>query len=181
MSDHDRGLFGVLAEFSGTDTLLKAAVAVREAGYSKWDCHSPFPVHGLDRAMGLGRSPLGYIIGCAAAAGLIGITVLIWWISVVDYPLVISGKELFSYQAFVPPIFAITILAAAITATFGMIAMNKLPRLHNPLFNSARFSGVTDHLFFICIEAGDPAFDLVDTVEFLNAAGAVYVEVIEDQ
>ena len=97
-------LFGVLAEFSGTDTLLKAAQTVREAGYRNFDCYSPFPVHGLDKAMGLGRSPLGYMIGIAASLGLIGITVFIWWVSAVDYPLVISGKELFSYQAFVPPI-----------------------------------------------------------------------------
>jgi hypothetical protein len=174
------GVFGVLAEFSGTDTLLEAARTVHKAGYRKWDCHSPFPVHGLDRAMGLGRSPLGYMVGTAAACGMIGITWVIWWISAVDYPLVISGKELFSYQAFVPPIFAITILTAAFMATFGMMALNKLPRLHNPLFNSDRFNGVTDHLFFICIEADDPAFDIVGTQDFLAQAGALHVEVIEE-
>lgn len=181
MARNERGLFGVLAEFSGTDTLLKAAQTIQKAGYTKYDCYSPFPIHGMDKAMGLGRSPLGYMIGISGSLGLIGITLFIWWVSAIDYPLVISGKDLFSYQAFVAPIFAITILASAIMATLGMIALNKFPKLHNPLFNSDRFSKVTDNRFFVCIEANDPAFDLDRTIEFLNANGAMSVEVIEDR
>lgn len=178
---NNNGLFGVLAEFSGADTLLSAVDKVQKAGYKKYDSYSPFPIHGMDKKMGLGRSPLGYMIGISGAFGLIGITIFIWWASVVDYPLVISGKELFSFQAFVPPIFAITILASAVMATFGMIALNGFPRLHNPLFNSKRFAQSTDDCFFVCIEADDPSFDLEGTIDFLKSVGAVSVEVIEDR
>ncbi|MCP4583686.1 MAG: DUF3341 domain-containing protein [candidate division Zixibacteria bacterium] len=181
MSKASQNIFGVLAEFSGAETLVRAAERVREAGYNKYDCHSPFPVHGMDKAMGLGRSPLGYWVGIASTVGLIGITLFIWWVSAVDYPLVISGKELFSFQAFVPPIFAIAILAAAITATVGMLVFNRLPRLHHPLFSSKEFDRVTDGGFFVSIEADDPAFEKDKTTEFLKSIGAVRVEVVEDQ
>lgn len=173
------GLHGLLAEFSGPGPLLKAIGKIHEAGYKNYDSYSPFPVHGMDKAMGLGRSPLGYMIGVSGALGLIGITLFIWWASAIDYPLVISGKELFSYQAFVAPIFAITILASAVMATLGMIYLNKLPRLHHPLFDSERFSKVTDNGFFICIEADDPNFDLDSSAEFLKSLGALNVEVVE--
>lgn len=173
-------LYGLLAEFSGPDTLLKAVHSIQKAGFEKYDSYSPFPVHGMDKAMGLGRSPLGYMIGFAGAAGLIAITLFIWWVSAVDYPLVISGKELFSFQAFIPPIFAITILASATMATLGMIALNKLPRLHHPLFDAENFSRVTDNGFFICIEAADQSFDLDRTVEFLESLGALSVEAIKE-
>jgi hypothetical protein len=181
MPESKRNLFGILAEFSGTDTLLKAAADIRESGYRKFDCYSPFPVHGMDQAMGLGRSPLGYLIGIAGVSGLVGITGFIWWVSAVDYPLVISGKELFSFQAFVPPIFAVTILVSAIMATLGMLALNRLPRLHHPLFDSEIFTRVTDDGFFVCIEADDAKFDRDRTAEFLKSIGATTVEIIIDQ
>ncbi len=174
-------MYGVLAEFSDTATLLQAAEKINESGYKKYDCHSPFPVHGLDKAMGLGRSPLGYWVGGGATLGLIGIMVFIWWVSVVDYPLIISGKELFSFQAFVPPAFAITILAAAITTVIGMLIFNRLPRWNHPLFNSKEFSRVSDGGFFVSIEADDPAFEKDKTTEFLKSIGAVRVEVVEEQ
>ena len=92
---NNNSLHGLLAEFSGPDTLLAAVKAIQKAGYKNYDSYSPFPVHGMDKAMGMGRSPLGYMVGLAGAAGMIGITLFIWWVSAVDYPHVISGKELF--------------------------------------------------------------------------------------
>lgn len=178
MPDTSKKIFGILAEFSGADTLMKAAAQVRAAGYSKYDCHSAFPIHGMDKTMGLGRSPLGYMIGFTGLAGLLGITAFIYWVSAVDYPLVISGKPMFSYQAFIPPMFAITILASALMATLGMIILNKLPRLHHPLFGSEQFKKVTDNGFFVSIEAEDPKFNQAETVEFLKSIGALNVEVI---
>ncbi|MDH3889472.1 MAG: DUF3341 domain-containing protein [candidate division Zixibacteria bacterium] len=181
MSDSSKKVFGILAEFSGSDTLLKAAGQIRGAGYSKFDCHSPFPIHGMDKSMGLGRSPLGYMIGIAGLAGLLGITLFIYWVSVLDYPLIISGKPLFSYQAFIPPIFAITILASAIMATLGMIALNKFPRLHHPLFSSEQFRRVTDGGFFVSVEADDPKFIQAETVALLKSIGATNVEVVKSK
>lgn len=181
MSETSHTTFGLLAEFSGPDTLLKAAGQVRDAGYSKFDAHSPFAIHGMDKSMGLGRSPLGYMIGTAGLTGLIGITLFIYWVSAVDYPHVISGKPLFSYQAFVAPIFAITILASAIMATVGMLVLNRFPRWHHPLFESEQFKRVSDDGFFVSIEAKDPKFDQVATVEFLKSIGARNVEVVRSK
>lgn len=176
---NDNSIHGLLAKFSGPDTVLKAVKAIHKAGYQQFDSYTPFPVHGMDKAMGLGRSPLGYMIGTAGGLGMISITLFIYWVSVMENPFVISGKELFSFQAFVPPIFAITILASAITATLGMISLNKLPKLYNPLFESESFAKVTDDGFFVCIEAIDSKFDHEETSELLNSLGALSVEVVE--
>ncbi len=181
MPDNSRNIYGVLAEFDGPASLLKAARQMREAGFTKYDCHSPFAIHGMDKAMGLKRSPLGYFIGTVGLTALVGMTYFIYWTSAVDYPLVISGKPYFSYQAFVPVIFAITILFSAITATLGMFILNRLPQLFHPLFNSPQFKKVTDSGFFVSVEASDPKFNKVETVSFLQTIGATEVELIGDE
>ena len=119
----------ILAQFDSANDLYHAAEKLRDNGYKEFDCHSPFPIHGMDEAMGLKRSPLGYIVFVIGSLGLIGIMTLMWWTSAVDYPLVISGKPFFSYPAFVPITFALTVLTSAIGATISMLAINRLPRL----------------------------------------------------
>jgi len=171
----------VLAEFADVDALLAAAEKVRDAGYKKFDCHSPFPVHGLDAAMGEKQSPLGWIVGMMAMLGGGGALLLQWWTSAVDYPLVISGKPLFSFPAFVPIIFELTVLLSAFGAVFGMLALNKLPRLYHPIFNSDRFTAATDGGFFVSIEAEDPKFEVEQVKQFLAAAGATHVEVVKEE
>src|SRR5687768_110553 len=106
-------VFGLLAEFPDTAALLHAAEKLRDAGYKKFDCHSPFPIHGMDKAMGLKQSPLGWIVLVCGATGLISALGLQWWASAVAYPLIISGKPLFSHQAFVPITFEVTVLLSA--------------------------------------------------------------------
>ncbi len=171
----------VLAEFADVDALLAAAEKVRDAGYKKFDCHSPFPVHGLDAAMGEKQSPLGWIVGVMAFLGGGGALLLQWWTSAVDYPLVISGKPLFSFPAFVPIIFELTVLLSAFGAVFGMFALNKLPRLYHPIFNSDRFTSATDGGFFVSIEAEDPKFEVEQVKRFLADAGATHVEVVKEE
>lgn len=173
--------YGLLAAFKGTAELLHAAEKVRDAGYKKWDAHSPFPIHGMDRAMGLGRSEIGYIVGICGSTGLVAFTLFLYWVNVIDYQIVISGKPFFSYQAFVPPIFAITILCSALAATLGMLGLNKLPTLHHPLFNSREFEKVTDGGFFISVQAEDGKFDEEETVSFLKSLGATEIEVIGEE
>lgn len=180
MHNADRKVYGLLARFEDPTGLLAAAHKAREAGYKRFDCHSPFPIHGMDEAMGMKRSPLGFLIGIMGLIGLVGITILIWWISTVGYPLVISGKPLFSYQAFVPVIFAVTILFAALTATFGMMGLNRLPKLFHPLFSSRQFNRVADDGFFISIEAEDQDFSIDKTTSFLQSIGGKDVEVVYD-
>jgi hypothetical protein len=181
MDSPARKVYGILARFEDPAALLTAVRKVREAGFQQFDCHSPFPIHGMDEAMGMKRSPLGYMIGTAAFIGLVGMTLFIWWVSAVDYPLVISGKPYFSYQAFVPVIFAVTILFAATTALLGMMALNRLPRLFHPLFYSQQFPRVTDDGFFLSIEAQDPQFEVEKVKAFLQSIGGKDLEVVYDE
>jgi hypothetical protein len=171
-------MLGLLARFDNPSKLIEAARKVRDSGYKKFDCHSPFPIHGMDQAMGLKRSPLGWMVGLAALIGTSGALALQWWTSTIDYPLNISGKPLFSYQAYVPVTFAVGVVFAAIAALIGMLALNGLPRYHHPVFFSKEFSRVTDDGFFISIEADDSKFDEKQTAEFLRSIGGLDVEVL---
>ena len=171
---------GVIAEFNGTGALLEAAKRVRDAGYQAFDCHSPFPIHGMDDAMGLGRSGLGWVIGLIGFSG-VGIAIWMqWWTSTVDYRFVISGKPFFSFQAYVPITFGLGVLFGAIAAVFGMFHFNRLPRWHHPVFASDYFKKASDDGFFVSIEAPDEKFDEVQTIEFLKSIGATHVELLRD-
>lgn len=168
----------VLAEFDSPGALLEAATKIREAGYTKYDCHSPFPIHGMDAAMGLKRSRLGYIVGTMGFIGMMGMLTLTYWTSVVDYPFVISGKPYFSWQAFIPVIFAITVLFSAFGAFFGMLSLNKLPQLFHPVFSSEAFAKVSDGGFYVSIQADDPIYDMAGAKSFLESIGGKSVEVV---
>jgi hypothetical protein len=173
---------GILAQFAGPGELLSAARKVAAAGYHHFDCHSPFPIHGMDEAMRLKRSPLGYMVGAAAFIGAALAVLLQGWTSAVDYPLIISGKPFFSHQAFMPVTFGLAVLFGAFTAVFGMLALVKLPQFYHAVFHSNRFSQVTADGFFISIEAQDPLFDPAETPKLLQESGAMAVEfLIEKQ
>ena len=169
----------VIAEFDSPADLMHAAERVRDGGFQKFDCHSPFPIHGMDKAMGLKRSPIGFIVGGAALCGFLGISGFIYWVSAVDSLMVISGKPFFSFQAFVPVAFAVTVLTSAITATFGMMVINRLPQLFHPLFESKNFRRFSDDGFFVSIDSADPKFDAGRTGDFLKSIGGKNIEVIE--
>ena len=172
--------YGALAEFSSPRALYHACEQVRDAGYRSWDAHSPFPVHGLERAMGLPPSRVGWVVFFAGITGAGGAMLMQWWMAAVDYPLVISGKPLFSWPAFVPVMFELMVLFAAFGALLSMLHFNKLPMFFHSLFRSERFERVTDDKFFISIEASDPKFDDEKTVKFLRELGAEHVELVED-
>ncbi len=171
--------YGLLARFDTPGALLTAAAEVRKAGYTRFDCHSPFPIHGMDQAMGLKRSSLGWVIGLFGFGGVAGGAILQWWTGTIAYPLVISGKPFFSFQAYLPVAFALGVLLAAFSAAIGMLVFNRLPRPFHPLFSSSHFSRVGDDGFFISIETADPQFDGDKTRAFLEAIGGADVEVIE--
>jgi hypothetical protein len=172
--------FGLLAEFDTPAHLYAACEKVRDAGYTKWDAHSPFPVHNLDKAMGLKPTRLSWI---ALGGGLTGATLgmgLQWWVNTQAYPIIISGKPFFSWPAFIPVTFELTILFSALGAVLGMFGLNKLPRHHHPLFVSERFERHSDDKFFISIEAVDPKFDESASANLLREIGATYVEVVRE-
>jgi hypothetical protein len=152
---------------------------VRDAGFTKWDAHTPFPVHGLSKAMGLKRSQLPWIVlVMALMGGSLGFLMQVW-VHMSAYPLVISGKPFFSWPAFIPITFELAVLFGAFGAVFGMLGLNRLPMHYHPVFRSKVFERVTDDAFFISIESWDPRFDASATKKMLESLGARSVEMLE--
>ena len=172
--------WGLLAEFENPADVFHACEKVRDKGFKNWDAHTPFPVHGLDDAMGLKRSKLPFVVLVMGLSGACIAMLLQWWVSAVEYKMVISAKPFFSWQAFIPITFELGVLFGALGSVFGMLGFNQLPKYHHPLFQSVRFERVTDDRFFISIESKDPSYDSEGTAQFLQAIGAVAVERIED-
>jgi hypothetical protein len=173
-------IFGVLAEFKSPADVYHAAEKVRDAGFKKWDVHSPFPIHGIERAMGIGDSKLGWIAFFCAMAGAFGGFSLQFWIHQFAYPLLIGGKPMVAYPAYIPVTFEPGILFTAFGCILGMLVLNGLPRLYHALFRSENFKKATDNGFFISIEARDPRFEVAATRDFLGSIGGTHIEVLED-
>ncbi|MFH5831542.1 DUF3341 domain-containing protein [Halalkalibaculum sp. DA3122] len=181
MDTNNTNMYGVLAEFRNPKELIDAASAVKKSGYNDFDTYAPFPIHGMEKAMGLSKSPLGWIVFGGALIGFVGAIALMVWVMAYEYPMNISGKPLINPPVYVPITFELTVLLSAFAATFGMIALNKLPRFHNPLFNSERFEKASDDGFFVCIEAGDDLFDEEKVNKLFKDAGATHIETIYDK
>jgi hypothetical protein len=173
------GIYGVIGEFTDAHDLVHAARTARERGYLKLDAFSPFPVHGLDQALGIVRSKLGLIVAATGVTGGAAALALQWWTSVKAFPLHVGGKPLFAFEPSIPIIFELSVLLAAFGAVLGMIALNGLPRFYHPAFNWERFKRATDDRFFLAIEADDAQFNPACAVEFLHSTGAVAAEVVE--
>ncbi|ACY14952.1 quinol:electron acceptor oxidoreductase subunit ActD [Haliangium ochraceum] len=172
----DGELYGLLAEFDSPGALIAAATKVRDAGYQNWDCYSPFPVHGLDPAMGIKRTILPWIVFAVGLCGLGGGLLLQFWTNAVDWPWIVSGKPFFSLPANIPITFEATILLSVFASFFGMWGLNKLPQPWHPFFKKERFLRATDDRFFIGIEAADKSFQRGKTQALLETSGALAVE-----
>jgi hypothetical protein len=170
---------GLLAEFSDPGSLLHAVERLRAQGYHRLDTFTPFPVHGMDRAMGLAPSKLGFIVFGMGALGALSGYLLQWWTSAVDYPIAISNKPLFAIEPSIPIIFELTVLFSALGAVGGMLALNALPKPYNPLFYSERFGRATDDGFFLHVAGADGQFDRGETARLLFDAGALGVEYVD--
>ena len=175
-NESEQELVGLLAEFETPEDLVSAAEQVREAGYTRTDAYSPFPVHGLDEAMGIRPTLLPWLVLAAGLGGGAAAIAGQWWTNTVDYPFLISGKPLFSLPANIPVAYEVIILLSAFAAFFGMLALNGLPRLANPLFRVPRFVRATTDRFFLSINAKAPKFVAEETRALLSSAGAVNVE-----
>lgn len=173
-------LVGMLAEYRDVNAIMKAARGVRNAGFTRWDVHSPFPIHGIDAAIGIKPTILPWLVMGGGLSGCIGGLALQWFCNAQDYPFMISGKPFWSLPANIPVIFECTVLLSALTAVFGMFGLNRLPMLYNPLFKSDRFRRVTNDRFFIVIDASDPKFDETQTSDLLQGLGSMAIERIED-
>ena len=186
----DNKPYALLAEFDSVSAIMHAAEKVRDEGYMIWDVHSPMPIHGINRSMGLRPTILPWI---TLAHGLAGAALglwLMWWMnattvpglsaSVQGYEFLVSGKPTFSLPANIPIIFETTVLLAAIGTLLGMLGLNKLPMLHNPLSKNRRFLRATADRFFIVIEAEDSLFDLRKTRDFLQSLQPDAIELVTE-
>lgn len=152
-------LFALVAEFDDVTSVKEAARRVRDAGYTRFDVYSPFPIHGIDRAMGIRSTRLPWIVLASGLTGLSCALLLQWWTNGVDYPFRISGKPLFGLPAAIPITFEVTVLFSAFAAFFGMLLLNRLPQHHHSIFEHGRFARASDDGFFLAVEAADPRFD----------------------
>ena len=173
----------LLAEYKTPGECLHAAEKLRDAGYTKFDAHTPFPVHGMDRAMGLPDSKLGWIVLVCGLSGTTLAFTMMHWMNNIDYPIVIGGKPptIGSLPSMVPIMFELTILLSAFAAVFGMFHLNRLPRHHHPVFESDRFRTFSDDKFFVSVEVEDPKFKLDRTRELLDKTHPSHVELVEEE
>ena len=170
----------VLAEYDTPAACMHAAEKVRDAGYTHFDVHTPFPVHGMDKAMGLKDSRLGWIVATMAILGFSAAVGLITWANVISYPFVVGGKPPLSIPAYAPVCFELTVLFSAFGAVFGMLGLNKLPQHNHPIFESDRFRAVTDDKFFVSVECADPKYDESGTRALLESTKPNHIEIVED-
>lgn len=174
--------YGYVAEFESAAAIYHAAEKVRDAGFKRWDVHSPYPIHGMDEAMGLKKSWLSALVLVGGATGGLTALSLQYFTQVNLYPTVVQGKptDFTTVPAFFPVIFELTILMAAFAILFGLLVILMLPRLNHPLFNSKTFLKFSDDGFIMSIEARDPKFSREKTKELLESLGAKEVELVED-
>jgi len=171
--------YGLIASFDTTPGLYRAAQKVRDAGYRNWDCVTPFPVHGLDKAMGMKRSIVPRI---SLAGGLTGFCTgmsLIYYTDAFDYPLVVGGKPFFSPMFAFPVSYELTILFTAFATIIGMFIVNGLPMHYHPVLKYDKIPRGMNDTFFIVIEARDPRFNLANTKALLEQAGGKDIKELE--
>lgn len=172
--------WGIVAEFDSPASIYHAAEKVTAQGYTKVDAHTPFPVHGLDKALRQGPSPLGWLVICCGITGITLAQLMMWWMNAVDYPFWVSGKQPYAWPSTIPITFELMVLLSAFGAVFGMFGINKLPRLHHPIFQHSQIHRVTDDRFFLSIESTDPKFDRNATAKLLESVGGKHIELLED-
>ena len=173
--------YGMSAEFDSATAILSAAEKVRDAGYKRWDVFSPFPIHGLDKVMGLGNSKVGWFSFLFGGGTFIGVLLMIWYMNDFDYPIIIGGKPMFSPPMSVVPAYILLVLMAGLGTFIGMIALNELPRHHHPLFAKKRFELVSRDKFFLVIGSNDPKFSEMETRKLLEDIGGGHIEIVEDK
>jgi hypothetical protein len=175
----DDKVYAVMGEFAEPEDLVEAGRRIRAMGYTKIDAMTPFPVHGIDEAIGVPYSKIGWIAVCGALAGITTAQVLIYYVGKIDYPLIIGGKPLFDFTYSIPPTFELAVLFTAITTFLCTWGLSGLPRLYHPSMNYRNMHRASDDRFLLVVEADDPKFDPQKTAQDMRSVGANDVEVVE--
>lgn len=173
-------VYGVIGEFEKPEQLVHAARTIRESGYRWYECYSPFPVEGMPEAMKMRRVDVPLITLIGGLVGGLGGFGFQYWCNVISYPLNIGGRPLNSWPAFIPVTFELTILFASLSAVFGMLALNRLPQPHHPIFNAHRFTHASADRFFVCIQARDEKFNVAEVARLLQSLKAHHVSEVHD-
>lgn len=177
--DRTAKLFGITALFDNPDSIIGAAKKVVKEGYKKFDVNTPYPLHGMDPAMGLKRSKLGFVTLFFGFSGTAFILLFMYWTMSVDYPMVIGGKPYFALPAFIPITFEFTVLLAALSTVFGMImAFFNLPYNNHPLHDTEYMKRVSVDRYGLVILTEDPLFDENKVQELFKSLGAKEIEKI---
>lgn len=172
--------YGLIAQFDTPAAVMRAAETVRDQGFTRWDVFTPYPVHGMDKAMGMKNSKVGWFSFLGGVTGYTTGMVMIWWMNAHDYPLVVGGKPMFSPFSAFPPSYELTILLGAFGALFGMLFLNKLPRLHHPLLKHRPFAKASHDRFFLVIECDDPKYSATTTRSLMESLGSKHLELVEE-
>ncbi|MCX7605430.1 MAG: DUF3341 domain-containing protein [Bryobacteraceae bacterium] len=172
-------IYGVIGDFDTPEDLLRAIRTARAAGYTRMEAYSPFPIHGVDEALGAPRSPLGKIVIVFALIGLSAAVLLQWWTGAVDYRLIIAGKPLFAFEPSVPIMFELAVLLSAFATVLGMFHLNRIPTYYHAFFNYSKHAGASNDRFLLAIEAGDPKFRADEVKLFLESCGSRHTEIVE--
>ncbi|MFN3648760.1 MAG: DUF3341 domain-containing protein [Armatimonadota bacterium] len=176
----DQGLlYGLVAEFDDAHQVIHAAEAAKAAGFKYVDAYSPFPVEGLSEALGHRDYLIPWIMFVGGVLGAVGGFGLLYFTTVIDYPLNIGGRPLFAWPSFIPITFECTVLLSALSGIVGMFMVNGLPMPYHPVFNTPNFERATSDRFFLGIESTDPKFDRAETRRFLEGLGALNVSEVE--
>ena len=178
--NNEKKVHGIVAEYESVDTLLHACRRVRDAGYKKTDAYTPFPVHGIDKALGIKPTILPWIVLGCGLTGTVTALVMQIWMNSIDYPYIISGKPYISLPAFMPVAFELTVLFSSFGAFFGMWALNGLPKFSNPLFTDPRFDRVTDDRFFLYVDSSDELYDESAVREIYEKTGGEHINAVQE-
>jgi hypothetical protein len=174
------GIYGLLAEFTTPTELVRATEKAQQAGFRRMECYTPYPVEEAAVALRFHKTSVPLVCLMGGIMGMVTAFLMETWITVWSYPMNIAGRPLFSWPAFIVPAYEWTILFAGLSAAFGMLALNGLPQLYHPLFNAPSFrDGASTDKFFLCLEAADPRFSILETRVFLEQFAPVSVVEVE--
>ncbi len=171
-----RVIGGMAAIFLKESQVLKAAALTRESGFVKFDAISPYPIHGMEEACGIKRSTIPYVTFGAGVLGLGLALALVYYTSVINWPINVGGKPMFSLPAFIPIMFELTVLFAALCSVGALFFHAKMPKIDPPTIDK----DLTSHKFAIFIPENDIGYNEDRITRMMNELGAAEVKKVAE-